>query len=337
MGVGASQSVQETTTLISNEKRYHSPVVRTLDGYTVINTQPPNVECCRAQIERMLERSQTKILLPILTLGLLREYKGENKVVFFDAEIKACYSRAVKWMKDRLGHSLNFGGKYYDAYSSRNLPKYRVLRALGEKRYELLAPYTTEATDLLEWIPARVAQHIQERLGLIPSLGERECRSRLSADPTAFVNLVSQHFDRNAANFEIFSFAIIKVHLEKFACRVYRDTRTTAHDCGVDLSTNFGVVYQIKKMKVLNRADADSICAELRINFDRERLQDGNVILVIDDISREVKNYLIDMKIQSISKHDLLRLASHFEDPEDREKVLRFVYQEFSREYSSDL
>ena len=73
----------------------------------------------------------------------------------------------------------------------------------------------------------------------------------------------------------------------------------------------------------------------MKLNFDSQRLQDGNVILVIDDISKEVSKYLIDMKVQSISKADLLKMAANFEDPEDRQKVLRVVYEEFRREYSS--
>jgi hypothetical protein len=48
-----------------------------------------------------------------------------------------------------------------------------------------------------------------------------------------------------------------------------------------------------------------------------------------------VKKYLIDMKIQSISKDDLLRMTTSFEEPEDRQKVLRIVSEEFRREYSS--
>jgi len=43
------------------------------------------------------------------------------------------------------------------------------------------------------------------------------------------------------------------------------------------------------------------------------------------------------MKIQSISKNDVLKLAQQFDDLEDREKVLRIVYEEFKREYSSDI
>ena len=71
----------------------------------------------------------------------------------------------------------------------------------------------------------------------------------------------------------------------EFACKIYRDTRTSAHDRGVDLATNFGVVYQVKKPSIQSRSDADKLYAELKLNFDTERLQDGNVILVIDDIA----------------------------------------------------
>ena len=56
---------------------------------------------------------------------------------------------------------------------------------------------------------------------------------------------------------------------------------------------------------------------------------------MIDDISKKVKKYLIDMKVQSFSKSDLLKLAANFDEPEDRQKVLRIVYEEFRREYSN--
>jgi Na+/phosphate symporter len=64
-------------------------------------------------------------------------------------------------------------------------------------------------------------------------------------------------------------------------------------------------------------------------------LRDGNVILVIDDISKEIKQYLINMQVQSLSKDEVLKLAANFDEAEDRQKVLRIVYDEFRREYSS--
>jgi len=296
-----------------------------------------NEKFCKDNIEKMLKRAQTKVIFPIITLGLLKDHHKKNRNIFSDRGIQQCYEKAVKYMRDYLKHDLHIGGKYYDAYPSRNLPKYGVLKVLGNRRYELLAPYTTNAKMLIGWIPLKLKQHIAEKLGRIPELSDHKSRAEISANEDEFFDIVRKHIGKNPTNFEIFTFAVIKVHLEKFACKVYRDTRTAAHDKGVDLSTNFGAVYQIKKLKIYDKSSAQNIYAELKVNFDSERLDDGKVILVIDDISKEVKNYLVDMKVQSISKNDLLKLLEQFEDMEDREKVLRIVYEEFRREYSSDI
>lgn len=295
----------------------------------------PSLESCQAQVELMLRRSQTKLIFPIITLGLLVDYLDGHETVFSDLEIKGSYEKAVRYLKNYLKHDLHIGGKYYDAYPSRNLPKYGVLKAIGGNRFKLLAPYTSNAKSLIEWIPTRISQHIAERLGIIPQFGNQQFRAKVASNEVQFLAVVKDHIDENPTNFEIFSFALIKVHLEKFACKIYRDTRTSAHDHGVDITTNFGVVYQIKKLKIYSKNAADSLYAELRVNFDSERLHDGNVIIVIDDISKEFKNYLIDMKVQSISKAEIIKLADDFADIEDRQKVLRIVYDEFRREYSS--
>lgn len=158
----------------------------------------------------------------------------------------------------------------------------------------------------------------------------------IANDRIRFAELIDKQIDINPTNFEIFAFAILKVHLEKFACKIYRDTRTAAYDKGVDLSTNFGVIYQIKKLKLLNKNIAKEILDEIQLNFSEDRIKDGNIILVIDDISKEMKSYLINMKIQTIAKADLLNLIDQL-DLEDRMKVLRIVFEEFSREYKSDI
>lgn len=296
-----------------------------------------NEEFCKSSIDRMLKNSQTKVIFPLITLGLLRENNGSGQSIFSDYEIRKAYVKAVNSMKEYLGHDVHIGGKYYDAYPSRNLPRYGVVRALGNMKYELLSPYLENSATLSEWLPARIRDHITERLGLIPLLAEQKARAEFSTDKAQFLEIINDHINKTPTNFEIFSFAVIKVHLEKFACKIYRDTRTSAHDRGIDLSTNFGVVYQVKQLKVYSQAVAKNIYTELKVNFDSDRLQDGNVILVIDDISKEFKNYLINMKVQTISKDDLLKLACQFDDIEDREKVLRIVYDEFRREYSSSI
>lgn len=300
----------------------------------ILKTPPSNTESfCRREIERMLKYSQTKVIMPVVTLGLLRVFLKNGKRVFLDAEIKKAYEGAVKHMVEFLGHDVHIGAKYYDAYGTR-MSRYSVLRPLGHLKYELLTPYTTFADDLCRWIPPCIARHIEERLGVVPLLGSSATRVAYAEDRGRFLDLVRQQIDKTPANFEILSFAVIKVHLEKFACKVYRDTRTAAHDRGVDISTNFGVVYQIKKLRIYTESEAERVYAELKVNFDSERLQDGNVILVIDEISKQVSKYLIDMKVQSITKADLLKMAASFEEPEDRQKVLRIVYDEFRREYS---
>jgi hypothetical protein len=292
---------------------------------------------CQKKIESMLARSQTKVIFPILTLGLLRAYIATGKDTFSDSEIRRLYEETVRGFKKLLGHDLHIGGKYYDAYPSRNLPRYKVVIALGDAKYQLEKPYCQEAQKLIEWIPDRIQRHIANKLDIIPRLGTRSFRVAISDEQPQFSKLIRDNIDRSPTNFEIFCFAILKVHLEKFACRVYRDTRTSAHDHGVDISTNFGVVYQIKKLKVVNRQAAEAICAELKANFDSARLDDGKVILVIDDIADSVKSFLVNMKVQSIRKADLLKLAEQIEESEDREKVLRIVYDEFRREYSSNI
>lgn len=127
------------------------------------------------------------------------------------------------------------------------------------------------------------------------------------------------------------------MHLERFACKLYRDTKTSTKDRGVDLSTNFGVIYQIKKMKISSKKAANSIVNEIKGNFDKDRIEDKNIVVIIDDINKEVKHYLINMKIQTISKTDILNIALQFEDEEDRIKVCRIIYEEYAREYGSDL
>ena len=87
---------------------------------------------------------------------------------------------------------------------------------------------------------------------------------------------------------------------------------------------------------MLNQTSADSVFKELKTNFSEDRIKDGNVVLIIDDISKDVKSFLINMKIQSLSKDEILNLASLL-DLEERLKVLRVVFDEFSREYKSDI
>ena len=218
----------------------------------------------------------------------------------------------------------------------RNLPRYNVLYVHG-KVFEITDIFRKNARQLIEYIPSKIKEHIDLRIGIIPSLVNNENRLLLANNPKLFQDFILKNISINPANFEVFSFAIIKVHLEKFACKLYRDTRTASHDKGVDLSTNFGVIYQIKKLQLLNKGNVEKIISEIKLNIDSERLSDGKVVLIIDNISKDVRNYLINMKIQSISKDDVMNICQQFYEVEDREKVLAIIYDEFRREYESQL
>ncbi len=289
---------------------------------------------CKAEVERMLKNSQTKVIMPILALGILRQYSANRQRVFSDGEIRGSYESAVRSLKEHLGHDVHLGAKYEDAYGMR-MSRYGFFTSIGHLKYELTRRFTDSAEQLVSWIPDRIKQHIESRIGIIPELADSKVRLRIGENVSEFMKLIDEQMNLNATSFEIVSFALIKVHLEKFACKIYRDTRTSAHDRGVDLATNFGVVYQVKKLSIQSRSEADKLYAELKLNFDTERLQDGNVILVIDDIAEDVRQYLIDMKVQSIKRDQLLTIAKDFRESEDRQKVLRVIYEEFRRDYSS--
>lgn len=176
-------------------------------------------QTCKTEIERMLKNSQTKVLVAVVTLGLVREYAASKKTIFTDSEIRKVYEAAVQDLKKFLGHDVHIGAKYYDAYGSR-MSRYGVLEQVGHLKYRLLAPYTKEADELCKWIPRRIKQHIYDRLGVVPLLSEPTARAQLAGQPEQFLDLIRQQISKTPANFEIFSFALIKVHLEKFACKI---------------------------------------------------------------------------------------------------------------------
>ncbi|MFN2499768.1 MAG: hypothetical protein ABR557_11845 [Pyrinomonadaceae bacterium] len=173
---------------------------------------------CKAEIERMLKNSQSKVIMPVIALGLLKAYSATGAKLFSDSEIRKTYQSAVKDLKRFLGHDIHIGAKYEDAYGMR-MSRYGVLKTIGHLKYELLVPYLDCAKTLSEWIPARIKQHIDTRLGIIPLLHHPNTRVSLAENQEQFLNLIQQQIDKTPTNFEIFSFAIMKVHLEKFACK----------------------------------------------------------------------------------------------------------------------
>ena len=53
---------------------------------------------CQDQVLRMLRLSQTRIILPVITLGLLRQHSKTGQLEFTDREIQRCYETTLIWV-----------------------------------------------------------------------------------------------------------------------------------------------------------------------------------------------------------------------------------------------
>jgi hypothetical protein len=114
---------------------------------------------CRAEIERMLKNSQTKVIMPALALGVLRQYSANRQRTFSDGQIRNAYESAVRSLKAHLGHDVHIGAKYEDAYGMR-MSRYGFFKSIGHLRYELTRRFADGAEELVPWIPDRIKQHL---------------------------------------------------------------------------------------------------------------------------------------------------------------------------------
>ncbi len=74
--------------------------------------QTEGLIACQEQVKRMLRNSQTRVINPIITLGLLREHERTGQIEFLDRDVRRTYGSALKWMIEFLGHDLHLGAKY---------------------------------------------------------------------------------------------------------------------------------------------------------------------------------------------------------------------------------
>ena len=287
-------------------------------------------------VDRMFKKGKKKFIFPAMYYGLLSAYIQNGKTVFSTQEVRHFYETAVcEIVRNHLGHSLHIGGQFYDAYPTRNLTKYRVLKALGPRMFQLIA--TQNAAQMLDYICQKFKEEIQKRFGNLPSLSNRLKRMELSETVERFISFIEWAMSISGTCFELVSFALIKTHMERFGCKIYRETRAEASDRGTDLSTDFGVVYQVKKLVLRSERVTTDVYDTLLGNFGEERIRDGKVVLVLEDADKQFKELLVRLKIKPIIKNDLLKLALLMDEPEVREKVLRVVFDELKREYQSDV
>ena len=62
---------------------------------------------CKAEIDRMLKNSQTKVIMPVIALGILRDYSETGKALFSDSQIRNAYQSSIKDLKKFLGHDVH--------------------------------------------------------------------------------------------------------------------------------------------------------------------------------------------------------------------------------------
>jgi len=293
--------------------------------------------------DEMFASAQTKLIAPAIAYTVVRLFEEMGKDVFTAIEISRRYRPAVCELVHHAGTNLHLGARFDNAYISREdrgVGKHGILRPIGSKRYKLSPLYQEHAFVLTEWIPDQVKIFLNRKLGPVIKLGDSTQRLAIAEDQDAFLKLLREQSEAkdSGTSFEIISFAILKVYLEKFACRIYRDTRTFTHEGGTDLSTDFGAVYQIKKLKITHKNEVDKLYSEIKTNFDADRIQDGRVVLIIDDITPDCKSYLLKKNsLKYFQRSDLLEIATLIRDAEDRQKVLRTIYEQFCIEYANDI
>jgi hypothetical protein len=292
--------------------------------------------------EEMLQGAQTKLIGPVIACTVVNLYLETGTGTFSARQIRDRYLSSVCELVHFLGYNLHLGANFDTDISreDRGVGRHGILKPTGTKQYQLDPLYKANASALRKWIPQQIKLFLDAKLGKIILLASAKERLSIAERHDQFLNFIQERFSAKdgGISFEIVSFAILKVYLERFACRIYRDTRTFSHEGGTDLSTDFGAVYQIKKQRITHKADVDRLYSEIRNNFDTERIQDGRVVLILDDISADCKSYLLKKNsLKYIQSADLIEIASIINDLEDRQKILRIIYEEFCREYSNDI
>lgn len=292
-------------------------------------------------IEKLLHYSKTKLINPIAFLAALN-LTLKNKNIFTRKELENEYKLTVKEIEQVTKSNLNIGGRFHaDTYPDRMSQKYGAFKILTKDKIQL-PPFIINLSkkqlrDLKNFILDKIVETQKIKIGNLQFIDTDEKRIQMANDKEVFVDFLVKELKRSANGFEITCFAILKVFLEKFACKLYRNSKTNARDTGIDISTDYGVVYQVKKFKIKTKKEIDSILKEVQINFDQSRIEDGKLILIIEDIEKNFKHLILDKNIKMFKMAEILKLANQIDETEDRMKVLRIIYDENRRELESDV
>jgi len=292
-------------------------------------------------IDNLIKFSKTKLINPVAFLAALNLLL-KGKKVFTRQELDVEYKKTVEEIKNITKSQLNIGGRFHaDTYPDRMARKYGTFEILDGNRIRLsnfiIKLKRAEQEKIRNFVRDKIIEAQKNKLGNILFIDTEDKRLDIAKDKDSFFNFLKKELQRSANSFEITCFAILKIFLEKFACKLYRNSKTNARDTGVDISTDYGVVYQLKKIKISKKEEVDRILKEVQINFDRSRIEDGKLILIIEDIDKNFKHLIIDKNIRMFKTEEILRIANQIDEIEDKMKILRVIYDETRRELESDI
>ncbi len=301
------------------------------------------------------------MISPFLLLFYLEYVEKTKNPEVDNAVVKEGYEKTVcNVIKNDLYHSFNIGGEFNDTYISRLSSRHHFLRQVSQKKFAVQDGYFANAKELIAFTKMKIKEHLNSKLGNLITLSkllegnysdtkgieeQKKSLDEVLRDNSSrrFRAFLETGFDKSSEGmltmsygFEICMFSVLKVFLAKFGCRLYRDSKTYAADKGGDISTNFGVVYQIKNYCLTNEVKFNDLVNELFLNFSDGRIQQGNVFLIIKDASDAYVDQLKKQSINCITKKsvtDLLDKLSY----EEKQEVLSSIIREFKRELLSDV
>ena len=123
-----------------------------------------------SDLDRMISRTKTKLIAPVLTAGILRDQLETGVYEYSEREMRQAYEKeACRTVRKLLGHNLHVGGDYEDAYCSRTLPKYGIVASVGERRYRTATPYVEHAASAIAHIESRIPLLVAARLAQQPN------------------------------------------------------------------------------------------------------------------------------------------------------------------------
>ena len=292
-------------------------------------------------INNIIKSSKTKLINPIAFLASVN-FLLKGKKIFTRKELDEEYKKAVKEVKEFTKSDLNVGGRFHsNTYPDRMARNYNALILLSENKLQLPKFIIKQDTEKIKIIKQILLDKILDtqkiKIGNLQSIDRDFKRIKIAKKKDKFINFLTNELKCSANSFEITCFAILKVFLEKFACKLYRNSRTNARNSGIDISTDFGVAYQVKKFKIKEEKEINKILKEIQTNFDKDRIQDGKLVLVLEDIDANFKHLVLGKNIKMFKMSEIIKIANQIDEVEDRMKTLRVIYDENKRELKSDI